>query len=430
MEKKFDLKIGKGKMSISIPEEKLVHNIVGNEYPAIKDLEAAVIEAMENPIDSKPLKEIVKPGQKIVLVVSDVTRVWLKMSQFLPTIVNQLNAYGIPDENISILIAQGSHRAHTPAEDLLVCGQEIVNRIKIYQHDCKDESQLTYLGDTSRGTPVYINKRACEADHVILTGGIVYHLMAGFGGGRKSVMPGISGNTTIQKNHCIALAPVAGQGANPLCESGKLTGNPLNEDMVEAAAKLNPSFSINFVYTSSGEFAQVVAGHCHTSWVKGCETVAKVFGVDIQEKADLVIATAGGFPKDINLYQGSKTVDNAFFACKEKGTIIFMLDCPDINEPKEFTEWLRYDDILEFENAVRADFSIPAFIAFKTKQTGKLFNCIAVTTIESNYPVFEKVGFKPVATLAEAYELAKQSLPENFTVTIMSQGANTLPIMK
>lgn len=430
MEKKFDLKIGKGKMSVSIPEEKLIHDIVGNEYPAIENLEAAVIAAMENPIASKPLKEIVKPGEKIVLVVSDITRVWLKMSKFLPTVVNQLNAYGIPDADISILIAQGSHRAHTHEEDVLVCGQEIVDRIKIYQHDCKDEANLNYLGDTSRGTPVYINKMACEADHVIITGGIVFHLMAGFGGGRKSVMPGISGDKTIQTNHCLALSPTQGAGANPLCESNKLSGNPLNEDMVEAAAKLNPSFAINFVYNSSGDFAQVVAGHWHESWLKGCETVSKVFGVDIQEKADLVIATAGGFPKDINLYQGCKTIDNAVFACKENGTIIFMLDCPDINEPKEFTEWLRYDDILEFEDAVRNDFSIPAFIAFKTKLNGSMFNCIAVTTIESNYPVFEKVGFKPVATLEEAYALAKQSLPENFTVTIMSQGANTLPIIK
>lgn len=430
MEKKFDLKIGKGKMSLSIPEEKLMHDIVGNEYPAIENLEAAIIQALENPIASQPLKDIVKPGEKIVLVVSDITRVWLKMSQFLPTIVNQLNAYGIADADISILISQGSHRAHTPAEDILVCGQEIVDRIKVYQHNSKDENNLKYLGDTSRGTPVYINKMACAADHVILTGGIVYHLMAGFGGGRKSVMPGISGDKTIQANHCHALSPVAGQGANPLCESGKLSGNPLNEDMVEAAAKLNPSFAINFAYNSSGEFAQVVAGHWHKAWLKGCETVAQVFGVDIGKKADLVIATAGGFPKDINLYQGCKTVDNAIFACKDKGTIIFMLDCPDIHEPKEFTEWLRYDDLLEFENAVRNDFSIPAFIAFKTKQTGALFNCIAVTTIPENYPVFEKVGFQPVATLEEAYALAKKSLPADFTVTVMSQGANTLPIVK
>lgn len=428
--KNFNLKIGKTKMSIDIPASQLLHEIHGNDYPALSDLPKAIIEALENPIDSKPLRDIVTPGQKVMLVVSDITRVWLKPSQFLPTIVNCLNEYGIQDENICIMIALGSHRAHTPEEDLLVCGEEIVKRIKIYQHDSQNMDIHKYIGKSSRGTEVYISKKAFEVDHLILTGGIIYHLMAGFGGGRKSLMPGISHDKTIQGNHCLCLSPEVGQGTNPLCQSGKLAGNPMYEDMYEICDMVSPSFLVNFVYTAQGEFARVVAGHWHKAWLDGCQTVEQILGVNIEQKADLVIASAGGFPKDINLYQGCKTIDNATAACKDKGTIIFLLDCPDIYEPKVFTDWFRYDDLLEFENAVRANFSIPAFIAYKTKQTAVLYNCIVVTTIPENFAVFEKVGFKAVTSLDEAYELAKQSLPNNFSVTVMTNGANTLPIIK
>lgn len=430
MNKQFNLKIGKTKMHIEIPSEHFLHEINGNDYPALPDLEKAIIDALEHPIDSKPLKEIVQAGQKILIVVSDITRVWLKPAKFLPTLVNSLNSYGIADDHIEIIIAQGSHRAHTPEEDIMVCGEEIVKRIKINQHDSQNLAAHKYLGETKHGTPVYINNKAFEVDHVILTGGIIYHLMAGFGGGRKSIMPGISHDKTIQGNHCICLHPETGKGTNPLCQSGKVAGNPMNEDMHEIVEMVKPSFLLNFVYNPQGEFARVVAGHYYNAWLDGCHTVEEILGVEIEHKADLVIATAGGFPKDINLYQGCKTIDNAIYACKDQGTIIFLLDCPDIYEPKVFTDWLHYDDLMEMEADVRKNFSIPAFIAYKTKLIATQFNCIAVTTIPENYPVFEKVGFKPVATLEEAYALAQKSLPKDFKVTVMTNGANTLPIIK
>ena len=430
MIKNFNLKIGKTEMTLDIPTTQILHEIHGNDYPALENLEQSIIDAMNNPIASKPLKEIVQAGQKVLLIVSDITRVWLKPAKFLPPIVNYLNECGIPDANINIIIAQGSHRAHTPEEDLLVCGEEIVKRIKIHQHDAYNMDIHKYVGKTTRGTEIYVNNKAFESDHVILTGGIIYHLMAGFGGGRKSLMPGICHDKTIQGNHCLCLHPEIGKGTNPLCQSGKLEGNPMYEDMYEICDMVSPSFLINFVYTAEGDFARVVAGHWHHAWVDGCKTVEDILGIEIEQKADLVIASAGGFPKDINLYQGCKTIDNATAACKDNGTIIFLLDCPDIYEPKVFTDWFRYDDLLEFENAVRENFSIPAFIAYKTKQTAVQYNCIAVTTIPDNFKVFERVGFKPVATLEEAYKLAQKTLPHNFSVTIMTHGANTLPIIK
>ena len=429
MNKTFTLKYGKQKMSISLPTDKILYDIKGNDCESISDLPAALLHAIKNPIDSKPLQEIVKPGEKVVIIVSDVTRAWIKSDKFLPTILNELNTYGIPDSDISIIIALGTHRCHTPEEDVLVCGQEVVDRVKIYQHDGLDESQLVQLGSTSFGTPIIINKLVHEADRIILTGGITFHLMAGYGGGRKSIIPGVSGDAAIQGNHSIAMHPEVGKGVNPLCESGKTGGNPLNEDMLEACNIVKPDFLINFAYDANGDFAKIVAGHWHTAWQEGCKFVNQIFGIPIAQKAELVIATAGGFPKDINLYQGCKMIDNAMMACKEGGSMIFLLECPDIKEPAAFSDWLRYTDVLEFEKAVRADFSIPAFIAFKLFYTAQEYNCVLVTKPE-NFEIAKRVGMQPAATLDEAFALVQDKLPKDYKVTIMSQGANTVPIMK
>lgn len=151
---------------------------------------------MREPINSKPLQQCVNKGEKVAIVVSDITRL-VHTDQILIHIVNELNLAGIPDEDISIVVAQGTHRPQTHEEDVIVCGQEVVDRIKIYQHSSK-ESVCVHVGDTPRGVPVWIDKHVTDADKVILTGGITVHLLAGYGGGRKSILPGVASEETIQ----------------------------------------------------------------------------------------------------------------------------------------------------------------------------------------------------------------------------------------
>ncbi len=429
-DKLFEFGFGKEKLKLSLPAEKILNEIEGRPAQAITDVPAAVREALRNPIDSAPLADIVKAGDKVGIVVSDITRGWIKSYQFLPTLVDELNLAGIPDEDIFIMISLGTHRKHTPEEDVAVCGKEICDRIAVYQHDGLDEDNLVYLGTTSRGTEAYINKKIVEADKVILTGGIVFHLMAGFGGGRKSIMPGVSGDKTIQGNHSIALHDEVGMGSNPLCASGKLEGNPLHDDMTEVAAMVKPDFLLNGVYTPEGDFYKIFAGHWYTAWEQGCQAVLDIYGIPIEEQADVVIASAGGFPKDINLYQGSKTIDNAFMAAKPGGIIVCILECPDIYEPPVFSSWFKYTDILEFENAVRADFSIPAFIAFKCADIAKKLTAIVVTKPE-NADFIKRTGMIPVTTLEEAWQLVENKMQgQEYKITIMAHAANTVPLLK
>lgn len=431
MEKKIQFGFGRETMALALPEEHILYEIEGAPASEIDDVAAATLEALRNPIGSLPLRELVKAGETVAIIVSDITRGWIKSYAFLPTILNELNSVGVPDEDIFIVIALGTHRPHTSEEDLAVCGEEVVKRVRILQHDGLDASQLTYLGKTMRGTEAYINSHVMKADRIILTGGIAFHLMAGYGGGRKSLMPGVSGDVTIQGNHSIALHPTVGLGANPLCESGKLDGNPLHEDMTEVAAMVNPTFLVNGVYTAEGKFHRIMAGHWYEAWQEGCKAVDGIFGIPIQEKADVVIASAGGFPKDINLYQGSKTIDNAFMAAKSDGVIICLLECPDIQEPPVFSSWFRFDDIRTFEQAVRDDFSIPAFIAFKCADIANKLTAIVVTRPE-NAEFIKRTGMIPVATLAEAWALAQEKIAgrPDYKITVMTHGANTVPKLK
>lgn len=431
--KKFQLGYGRGVQEVELPEERILQVINGNEVPKLEDVKAATIESLRNPIGSEPLQKVVVKGDKVGIVVSDVTRCWIQVDKFLPVILDELNLAGIPDEDIFIVIAQGTHRAQTHEEDILVCGQEVVDRIKIYSHNALNKDENIFLGTTSYGTPAYVDKRIVEADKVILTGGVTVHLMAGFGGGRKSIMPGVSGDETVQKNHSLALADVVGEGCSDLTRTTKLEGNRLHEDMCEVCKMVNPCFLVNAVMNTEGDFYRIVAGHWYEAWLEGTKEVMKIQGVNIKGQADVVIATPGGYPKDINMYQGSKTYDTAEMAMKPDGIMIVMLECEDVKEPPAFMASFKYDNVLEMEKAVRAAFTIPFFIAFRIKMLSDK-NTVYMVTRKENFEIVRKTGQIPVATLAEAWQLAEAELEKrgmkDYTINIMPHAANTVPMLK
>lgn len=430
--KKYQLPYGNGFQEVTLPEEKVLYDIHGNQADVQEDIAAATLAAVRDPIASQPLQKVVRKGDKVAVIVSDVTRL-VRTAEFLPVIISEINAAGVPDEDITIIVATGTHRAHTHDEDIAVCGKDIVKRIKIHQHDSRNNEELTDLGVTSFGTPILIDSYVAEADKVIITGAVSLHPMAGFGGGHKAVMPGVSGHATIMHNHAIALAPKVGDGCNPLCETGILEGNPLHEDMVEVTKKLDPAFLVNMVFTPEGKLHEVVAGHWYKAWEKGCKDLVAMAGVPIKELADVVFASAGGSPKDMNLYQSCKAHMNAVFAVKKGGIMILTLECPDIKEPAIFTDWFSKSDVLQFEKDVRADFSIPAFVAFKTRCIVNSLTTYLVTKPE-NFEFVRQTGQIPVASLEEAWLLAQQELAkqgkDDYKITIMGHASATMPVLE
>ncbi|MDD4600011.1 MAG: nickel-dependent lactate racemase [Negativicutes bacterium] len=427
-ERDFHLKYGKTELAFKIPEGQVICEIVGKEFPPIVNPVEAVKQAMARPIDAPPLREVVRPGEKVAITVSDITRAWQRMDLVLPAILDEINMAGVPDENITVLIVVGGHRLNTEEEFKVLCGETVCHRVRVLNHDAWDTDNMVYLGKTSRGTEVSVNRIIAEADRVIMTGGIIYHYMVGYGGGRKSVLPGCSSIKTIQQNHLWALGPNLGDGSNPNSISGKTRGNEAHDDMMEIAAFVNPDFIINMVPTPDGKYAGVFAGNWVSAWMEGTKLVDEIYGVNIPEKADVVITTAGGFPKDINLYQTGKTMDNACYAVKRGGVVILLSECPDIYEPLEFTDWFKHGNKNAVEKELRANFGIPGWVAFKEMECSDIATYIMVTRPE-NAELVQKANMIPAATMEEALKIAQEKCgTDKPSFIVMPQGANTVPL--
>lgn len=429
--KKYFLPIGQRQEEVLLPEEHVIYDIHGNAATVCTDVVAAAREAIRNPIGTKPLRELVKAGETVAIVISDITRL-CGTKEFLPVLVEELNSVGVKDEDITVVVATGTHRGHTPEEDITVCGEEMVRRLRIIQHDSRKKEDMVSLGKTSFGNEVAINKYVANADRVILTGAVTLHPFAGFGGGRKAVMPGVAAYDSIMLNHCMTMSPVEGGGCNKACDASLLEGNPIHQDMKESAALLDADFLLNTVFTPDGEISEIVAGHWYEAWEKGCKDLLAMSGVHINQLADVVIASAGGYPKDLNLYQATKCHMNAQFAVKKGGIMIFTLDCPDIKEPAIFTDCFSRNDMEQFEKDIRANFTIPAFVAFKSRCIVNDVTAYLVTRPE-NFDFVRKTGHVPCKTLQEAWDLAQAKLAkqgkEDYTITIMGHASATLPIL-
>ena len=431
MMKTYEFSYGKGTQTVDLPEEHIIYDLHGKEVAVEKDIAAAALKAVRNPIDSKPLADIVAPGETVAIVVSDETRLCYT-DKFLPVIIQELNDKGIPDEDIDIVIATGTHRAQTPEEDILVLGEEIVKRFRVHQHDCRDTENLVYKGTTSRGNKVYINKIVANADKIIATGAVTLHPMAGFGGGRKAIVPGVAGLETINHNHVLALAEKPGDGCNPNVTTARLEGNPFHEDLMECVEFVDPDFLLDVVLTSEGGLYEVVAGNWKTAFYQGCKDLLEISGIPVKELADVVIASGGGYPKDINLYQGTKTHMNVDMAVKPGGIAIIMLECPDIKEPAVFTDWLIKSDLQKTEQEVRDNFYMAAFVAYKSRCIIEAHTVYLVTRKE-NFAFVRQTGQIPVETVAEAWKLAQEKLAvegkTDYTITLMGHAPVTLPVL-
>jgi nickel-dependent lactate racemase len=427
--KKFSLRFGKGTVEFQIPEEHLVYELMGNNHPAPPDLAAAYLHSLDHPIDSPPLKEIVKPNDTVAITVSDITRAWQKNASTLSLLVDYLNQAGVPDSKITVIIAVGNHRQNTETEFVEICSPAVCHRIKVVNHNARDAANMVTLGKTSRGTEVSLNRIVVEADTVILTGGVIYHFMVGYGGGRKSVVPGVASLKTIQQNHLWSLSPTVGGGSSDYCQNMITKGNPQHEDMMEVAAFLRPHFLINVVMNYEDRVAAIFAGNWVSAWMEATRLVDDMYCVKIDEKADIVIASAGGYPKDISLYQSQKTLDNARYAVKKGGVVVILAECPDIAEPSEYFKGFTYPDVYEQEKALRENYDLPGWVALRHSECCRE-NQVILLTRPGNEGYARTAKLHPVFSMEEALKLAYQKCGlDRPRITVMPFGANTFPLL-
>ncbi len=357
------LKYGEGEVTLALTGAASVEFLLEKPSPVIMDLQTAFLQAVTTDcVDSPPLSEVIKPWDKVTILVSDITRYWMRQDKICPLLADYLcNQIGVRKENIVFLVALGTHRRQSPEEMEKLVSSQVFRSFEILNHNCSAKDLVT-VGTTSRGTKVRLSPLVVGRK-VILIGGTVHHLMSGFGGGRKSILPGVSSQDTIFQNHIHSLDPGAPR-SSPLIGMGVLMGNPVHEDMVEAAQMVNPAFSINLVVNSRQELCALYCGHWLHAWEKSCITVQELFGLPIGKKADVVIASCGGYPKDINLYQAVKTLLNASQALKDGGTLVFLAECREGGGTPAFFDWIKplKDDRLD--EALRAGFTISGYIFY------------------------------------------------------------------
>jgi nickel-dependent lactate racemase len=424
---KVSFKLGKNTIYTEIKDEHVIHTLVPKDTECIVDVEKEVKRVLESPVGAKPLGDIVNPNEKIAIIVSDITRAWIKSDKFIIHIVNYLSNLGVSDDNMFIIIALGGHRKSTEEEMKVLVGEEVYNRIKVYDHECEDENELIYMGQSSRKTPIYLNKRVHEADRVILTGGIVFHIFAGFGGGAKSILPGVVGLKTIQANHRLSFNSGLSSGLNLDAGPNKIKGNPLREDMNEVCKIVNPDFLFNVVLDTSGNFIKFVGGEFEKAWLEGCKYIRNLYGVPIQSEADIIIASAGGYPKDINLYQTIKTMDNALYGGKENSVLILLSECIDGLGSDEFADWFKYSTLEDMENALKENFTVPGYAAYKTAYTAKYRKVVLISSLDDE--LVKSFNMIPCHDLNEAVRMAYDMCDyEEPKITLMPYGGNTLPI--
>ena len=373
------------------------------------------------PVGSLPLSRLVHSGDRIAVAISDVTR-YSATDRILPILLGETDAAGIPRGRVTLFVARGTHRLMTKAEVRQAVGPEIDSGIRVEQSN--PERELADLGTTSRGTKVLVSRRVMDHDRIVLTGTISFHYFAGFGGGRKALVPGCAGKETAHQTH-FRIFRTDGPGKHPMARPGVLAGNPVHEDIIEAVSKAPPTFLANTLLTPGKRIFDLVCGHWLKAHEEGCARYAEHFRLGIRKRYPLVIASAGGFPKDINMIQSHKAMDNAFLATEPGGVLILLAECPDGFGSRNFFPWFRHRDPDTLEMELRKNYQIYGQTAHAVLSKARACRVILVSALPPEN--VEAMGITPAASLADAVHAAKGILGELPVPLVIPDAGYVLP---
>jgi nickel-dependent lactate racemase len=381
--------------------------------------------ALSNPLGTSMLAEIVRPGERVVIVTSDITR-YTGSELYLPILVEQLNRCGIADRDIEIVIALGIHRKQSTDEHRKILGN-LFGRIAVHDHECDDLQQLVDLGQTSSGLPVQINRRVMSADRLIVTGTIGLHYFAGYGGGRKSLVPGVASRATCMATHFAIFNPPEQGGRNTRACTARLDGNPVHQAILEAAKKIKPDFLLNTVLTTDKQIARVFCGELEQAHLAGCELAQQLYTAHLEQPVDLAIVSCGGHPKDINFIQAHKALDYGVQAVRPGGIVILLAACPDGFGNASFFDWFSYEDLDVFETALRSHYEINGQTAWSTLIKARTWRVILISEFDRKQT--GKMGMEKADSLDEALQMAYKQLPENPQIVVIPDGGTILPVI-
>ena len=387
-----------------------------NDDAPLTDLEIGA--AFDSPIASPPLDEIAGSDDSVLIVVSDATRATAS-AHVVNLLVRRLVQAGVLPGNIAVIFATGIHRPVTEKEKHELLTQFVVQRLRVLQHDAYDNGELVTVGTTERGVTVEVNRALKEFSRVILTGGIGFHYFAGFTGGRKSICPGLASAKTIEATHMLALDFVSG-GRRAGVAAGALDGNAVHEECERVAALVAPAFGINTIVDEKRRAVKIFCGDWRLAHRAGCDYYLDQHSIAISAKRDVVIASCGGFPHDINFIQAHKALDMAASACKDGGTIVLLAECSDGLGRPDFLKWFEAGDSRELEARLLTGYEVNGQTAWALLTKAERFRICLVSDLPKEE--VKLMRMLPVETILEALEQVGDV--EGF---VMPRGAAILP---
>lgn len=412
----YSLPYGNSTISFSFEDKGLVEFIEPTPVPGNPIPLSEVVIAIHHPVNDKLLANF-KEKRTISIAINDKTRP-VPHKYLLPPLLQELELLGFEKTNIQFFIAMGTHKPMPASEYPLILPQEIVSSYRVVSHDC-DQSEMANLGFSSRGTPIEINKAFLDADIKIVIGNIEPHHFSGFSGGYKSAVIGLGSRKLINKNHSLLMDENA--------RIAEFESNPLRQDIEEIGQKINIDFALNTVLNSNREIVKCFFGDPHQVMLSGISVSSQVCQTPVKSKADLIIASVGGAPKDINLYQSQKALSHASLLTKDGGVVILVAACPE-GSGSQF-----YEDFMEgvhsptegLEKFRHIEFCVGPHKAFQFCRELKKIRVILVSVMDSS--LVEKLLLEPAMNMMDAITRAKKYLPADYSTAILPHATNTIP---
>ncbi|MBI1176685.1 nickel-dependent lactate racemase [bacterium] len=418
---KVSLAYGRGQMAIELPDDSTTV-IEPTHHPALVDERATVIHALEHPIGCRPLRELIKPSDRLCILFTDITRA-TPNERLIPWLLDHLQDH--PRENITLLNQLGTHRPNTRAELEQMLTSGVVRDYRVVNHEPENDDALVQLGETRGGAPALINRHAVEADWRIVTGFIEPHFFAGFSGGPKGIMPGVAGLKTVMSNHGHANI------GDSRSTFGVTEGNPLWEELRDIALRTGPKFLLNVTLNERRQITGVFAGDMLEAHRAGREFVRESAMQNVAEPFDIVVTTNSGYPLDQNLYQGVKGMSAAARILRNGGLLILASECSDgVPNGSPYDRLLR-DCASPAELLARL--ATPGFVRPEQwqGQIQALVQSRARARVKSSLPddVTRACHLTPCPDIESAVNAELKRLGRSARIAVLPQGPLTIPYL-
>ena len=410
----FRLPYGKGEREVTLPKRGWIGTFLPNKAAGAGGEDQLLWDALENPIGTARLRDLVGRDQRVVIVTSDMTRP-CPNHKLLPPVLQELEEAGVSMDHVTVVIALGLHRPMTEAELRESVGAEVYEKVRVINHDAED---VVYVGTTARGTTVEVFREVVEADFRICMSNVEFHYFAGYSGGAKAVVPGTASARTVTENHSHMVKDTA--------VAALLDGNPVREDLEEAAAMVGVDFILNVIVDEHQRIVDAAAGDVVLAHRELAKRLAREGLVELPRKVDLALVSAGGDPKDINLYQAQKALDNCAGVVRPGGVLILLAECGEGYGSKVFREWMISDKTpQELLDDLKRQFVLGGHKAAAISKVSTWAEIILVTS-----PVLAEekmVGMTVTNSLELALQRAQAILGSDFAYAVFPLGASTLP---